>query len=353
MKDTITLRMQGLLTAVSPIATCPPGNKAGNNEPAPLPKIYMNGVKTPYLPGAALRGTLRRKGGDVIRDALSRDGVSPFSLDDHYYLVLGGVKGDEKEDKVDILNSHARRLANPLIGLFGSGIPWQRSHLYVAHAVPRGGTGYDAVRGARVDDFARSGENLRLLTPDEQELWVARAKVNNERSKKKREELKPIVAALKATDLDAGKREKLQAQMKKIEAEIKEMSGDAGGANSVNRPLDGYEVITPGTEMAHSFDLSFVTADEIGLFMAALRFWSLDPWVGAHRAHGCGLVSGHWDVSVRVGLEPQYRKMGAVTMTPFEGITGPDDLMAAEQAFLEALRAEDSRFDFRFQSQAA
>lgn len=353
MKDTITLRMQGLLTAVSPIATCPPGNKAGTNEPAPLPKIYMNGVKTPYLPGAALRGTLRRKGADLVRDALSRDGVSPFSLDDHYYLVLGGVKGDEKEDKVDILNSHARRVANPLVGLFGSGIPWQRSHLYVGHAVPRTAAGYDAIRGARVDDFARSGENLRLLSPEEQERWVARAKANNERSKKKRDELAPIEADLKKPALSEKDREKKEAQKKKIEAEIAEMSGDAGGVNSVNRPLDGYEVIPPGTEMAHSFDLSFATPDEAGLFMAALRFWSLDPWIGAHRAHGCGLVSGNWEVLARAGLEREYRKLGSVTMTPFDGITGPDDLLSAEQAFLEELRSGDSRFDFRVPQQAA
>lgn len=369
MSDLITLRFNGLLIAQTPVATCPPGTKVNKNDPAPVPKMSVDGTNRPYLPGGALRGTFRRKGCDFLRTELSVDGMSPFNLDDHYYLVLGGVKGDEKEDKVDILNAHARRLANPLIGLFGSGDPWQKGHLYVSHAVPGAAVGVDAIRGARVDDFARSGESLQLLSPDERDSWLETAKANNIRSKKLK--LKGLIESLtkkltiprkareeldeylSSVNVDPTSNAKLEAHLKILESEIAKLNDVAGWTNAINRPLDGYEVIPVGTEMNQSLDLNFCTMDEVGLFMGALRYWALDPWVGAHKAHGCGVVSGNWTVTMRKGYAREFTQLGAVTMTPFEGIKAPDMLEEAEEVFLAALRSEKSRFDFKYQASAA
>src|SRR5690349_8103867 len=352
LADTITLRFEGHLTALAPLATCPPGLTRGNNEPAPVPVMSVNGIPRPYFPGPGLRGTLRRKAVDATRYGLAGTGASPFTLDDHYYLVLGGVKGDGKEDKVDLVNAHARRLANPVVGLFGSGDPWQKGHLYVGHAIPTVPVRVDVVRGARVDDFARSGESLQLLEPEERAAWLEIAKDNNIRSNKTKD-MKKSEAEAKKPDTPPDEKKRLDALAKTLKAEIEEMNKVADYTNSVNRPLDGYETIPAGTEMMHEMHLVHGTVDEVGLLMAALRFWALDPWIGAHKAHGCGVVSGTWAVTLRKGHDLAFEPLGTVTMTPFSGVEGPALLMDAEARFFAALAAADGRFDFRYPGQAA
>lgn len=354
MNDQITLRFNGHITAETSISTCPPGTpKKGENAPAPLPKMTVGGTLTPYFPGGGIRGTMRRRAVDLVRTTLMEStGSSPFSLDDHYYLVLGGIKGDDKEDKADIVGAEARRQANPIIGLFGAGDPWQSGRLYVSHAVPSTSTiEVEAVRGARVDDFARSGDNLRVLSLEEQQEWLKIARINALRSAKAKEQ-KSVAAKLRDKKIVEDERKALDAQYKALEAEIKAFGEESGYTNAINRPLDGYEIIPQGTEMQHSLTLSFANENEIGLLISMLRFWALDPWIGAHRAHGCGIVSGVWDVSVRVGYGASYEPKGSVTMTPFGGITGPDWLMEAEEKFLSALRKNEG-FEFKYPVKAA
>lgn len=354
MNDQITLRFNGHLTAETSISTCPPGTpKRGKNDPAPLPKMTVGGTLTPYFPGGGLRGTMRRRAVDLVRATLMESsGTSPFSLDDHYYLVLGGVKGDDKEDKADIVNSEARRKANPIIGLFGAGDPWQQGRLYVSHAIPSSSTvEVEAVRGARVDDFARSGDNLRVLSPDEQQEWLKIARINALRSAKAKEQT-TVAAKLKDKKTVEDERKALDAQYKALEAEIEAFGKESGYTNAINRPLDGYEIIPQFTQMQHSLTLSFANENEIGLLISTLRFWALDPWIGAHRSHGCGVVSGNWDVSMRVGHGRSYDSIGSVTMAAFEGVTAPDMLMEAEEKFLSALRKNEG-FEFKYPVKAA
>lgn len=352
MSDQITLRFTGHLTAETSIATCPPGTpKQGKNAPAPLPKMTIGGVKVPYFPGGGLRGTMRRRAVDLVRTTLMGDGPSPFSLDDHYYLVLGGIKGDDKEDKADIVNAEVRRQANPILGLFGAGDPWQQGRLYVSHAVPSAETEIEAVRGARVDDFARSGDNLRVLSVDEQQEWLKIARINAARSIKMKE-AEALPVKLKSAKLSADERSVMESRLKTLEAEVKDLGAESGYTNAINRPLDGYEVIPQGTEMAQSLTLQFANMMEVGLLMGALRFWALDPWIGAHRAHGCGIVSGNWTVSIREGYANSYAEVGSVSMTAFDGVMGPDRLMEAEERFMKALR-ENAGFDFKYPNKAA
>jgi hypothetical protein len=279
--------------------------------------------------------------------------TSPFSLNDHYYLVLGGVKGDDKEDKADILGADTRRKANPIVGLFGAGDPWQQGRLYVSHAVPPPEqVDVYAVRGARVDDFARSGDNLSVLSEDDRQKWLHIAQVNNLRSGKDKE-LKKLDAKLADKGASEDSKKEAKAQKVALEAEIKALSASSDYSNSINRPLDGYEVIPPGTDLAHSMTLSFGNMMEVGLLMGALRFWALDPWIGAHKSHGCGIVSGHWDVTIRRGYGREYEEFGSVIMTPFAGITGRAELMAAEADFLAALSDGTDKFSFKYPVRAA
>lgn len=353
MSDQITLRFNGHLKAETCISTCPPGTKSGKNDPAPLPKMTVGGVLTPYFPGGGLKGTLRRRAVDLVRSALMDGTSSPFSLNDHYYLVLGGVKGDDKEDKADILGADTRRKANPIVGLFGAGDPWQQGRLYISHAVPPAEQAdIQSVRGARVDDFARSGDNLHVLSEDDRQKWLHIAQVNNQRSGKDKE-LKKLETGLRDRGASEDSKKEMKVRAAALEAEIKALSNSSDYSNSINRPLDGYEVIPPGTDMAHSMTLSFGNMMEVGLLMGALRFWALDPWIGAHKSHGCGIVSGHWDVTIRRGYESAYEKFGDVTMTPFDGVVGRKELMEAEADFMAALRDGTDTFSFKYPARAA
>lgn len=353
MDEPITLHLTGRLIAEAPLATCPPDSKtSGKNQPAPLPRMTLNGVRTPYFPGGGLRGTLRRRAVDLVRATLSNGGPSPFSVDDHWYLVLGGVKGDDKEDKADLLGAHSRRDKNPIVGLFGSGDPWQAGRLYVSHAIPESPIDANAVRGARVDDFQRSGDNLRLLSEDEQQVWLTISRANALRSKKDLEK-KKLEEEIKGR-LPAEEKEEKKARVAALTLEIAGLIEEASDySNSINRPLDGYEVIPQGTKLNHSLTLSFGTMNEIGLLMSALRFWALDPWIGARKAHGCGIVSGEWSASMRRGYASAYEPQGTVTMTPFGDVTGPDMMMAAEEDFMNALTNNRDQFNFRYPSRAA
>ena len=113
-------------TAEFQLATSPPntprGRTAGSprsDPPIPLPRMSVtvedgNVTLVPDFPGSGIRGKLRRMAEEVVRFGLvGEDGVSPFSVDDAYYLRNGGVKGAEKEDKIDILEADARRRRNP------------------------------------------------------------------------------------------------------------------------------------------------------------------------------------------------------------------------------------------------
>src|SRR3546814_1870436 len=74
-----------------------------------------------------------------------------------------------------------------------------------------------------------------------------------------------------------------------------------GGVNrvSVQQPLAGYEALPAGTVFDHSFRLCQASELEVGFFLSVLRSFALDPVIGAHAAHGAGLIGGSWNAMVR------------------------------------------------------
>ena len=150
-----TVRFEGVIRAVSPLATNPPGTPEGralpgqSNPPKPIPKatVLIDGTAVamvPIFPGPGIRGTLRRKAVDVVRHALGGGGPV-FLLDDHYYNVLGGVKGAEKEEKADLVAAAARRarqivqvakgLETQIDNTFHHVLPFNRSKTMPANGV--------------------------------------------------------------------------------------------------------------------------------------------------------------------------------------------------------------------------
>ena len=105
MKQYVSLRLEGALTANlnwRPARLTRRGahrRTPRSDPPIPLPRMSVtvedgNVTLVPYFPGSGIRGKLRRMAEEVVRFGLvGEDGVSPFSVDDAYYLRNGGVKG--------------------------------------------------------------------------------------------------------------------------------------------------------------------------------------------------------------------------------------------------------------------
>lgn len=349
-----TVRFEGHLRALTPLATSPPNTPPaahGGRPPTPLPRMtatLANGetAEVPYFPGGGLRGTLRRRAVSVIADALSETaGKPPFDIDTYYYLALGGVKGSEGESKADIHAAEQRRRQNPLIALFGAGAPWDRSRLLVGSAVPTVPLEPLIVRGARRDDFSVDSNAQRWVSEEERARWLEMARNNAERSRK-RLRVAAIDQRLPSAEQDDALR--LTQERERLEREIEEHTRLSFSAVSVSRPLDGYEAIPPGTMLSHAMTLRQVTMTEIGLTVAALRRWALDPHIGAHIAQDCGLTEGRWSVSIWSPGTAAYETQGEFSLKPFVGIdASPAVLVEAEAAFMNALTSPERGFDFR------
>ncbi len=346
-EKTYVMHLTGLMTAMSPLTTTTPPLKNrpyDSDAPAPLPKMTVTygdqRFTVPYMPGAGIRGKLRRCGVDVLRRVYP-DGLK---LHDYYYLAIGGVKGSEPESKSDFAAAIERRARNPLIALFGAGAPWTQGRLSISHAVPQQPISEQYVTGVRTDDIGKSGGNITVLTPEEQALWIEMAH-NNSRRSKKEHSVRRLKDDLKSRSLSEADRAALQAQITVAEREIAEHTARAYSTNSVLRPLPGYEYIPQGTHLSHSMALTHVNENEIGAFLAILREFSFHPVIGAKAAHNAGVVSASWTYSIRESLSHDPVSHGTVTLKPYDDLEFDDEfLIACAKRFIKALDAGD--FDF-------
>jgi hypothetical protein len=343
---TYIVRFDGALTAEAPLTTTPPalkGRPYDTDRPLPMPKMVVtygdSRATVPYMPGSGIRGHLRRCGVDIVRRAMP----GGLRLQDYYYLAIGGVKGADSERKSDFAAAAGRRAANPLIGLFGAATPWMQGRLSVGHAVPRLPVAEQWVTGARLDDIGGSGSALTLLRAEDQAQWIEMAFHNAERSRKE-----AALRRLKADLTGRGssvERTELQAAMEALSREISGHTARAYADLSVQRPLSGYEFIAPGTVLNQSMTLTHATALEIGAFVAILRAFALNPVLGGKVAHGNGVVSAKWTVSVRESQAMDITGRGAIQLTPFEPLRLDEAFLDhCAASFLEAL--DDGRFDF-------
>ena len=345
---TYIVRLDGALTAETPLTTTPPalrGRPHDTDLPLPLPKMVVtygdSRATVPYMPGSGIRGRLRRCGVDVVRRAMPEG----LRLQDYYYLAIGGVKGADAERKSDFAAAAARRDVNPLIGLFGAGTPWMQGRLSVSHAVPRTPVSEQSVTGARLDDIGGAGTAITLLRAEDQAQWIEMAFHNAERSRKD-----AMLRRLKGELAGRGRgsaadRSERQAGMETLSREIASHTARTYAGLSVQRPLSGYEFIAPGTVLSQSMTLTHATVFEIGAFVAILRGFALNPVLGGKAAHGNGVVSAKWMVSVRESQASEMTRRGEIRLTPFEPLALNDAFLGKCAAdFLTALDA--GRFDF-------
>lgn len=356
MNDRYTLVLEGVITAEEPLTTSPPTPKnALKPDHSALPRIPLGGGDvtelTPYFPGGGLRGVLRRRAFDEARSR----GES-YSLRDYNYIVIGGVKGRKDDptaadDKADLLKSLEMRERNPLVGLFGAGDPWATGCLAVGHAIPEKKIEPTLITGMRRDDFARGGEQLGLLSPEEQARWLETAQNNSKRSK--------LTSEIEAIDKKLGVGVKGRARRVELPAEEMEALsktralrqaeldglGETVSSVSTQLPLAGYEVIPPGTRLNQRFVLRNARVQEIGLFLKALNRFAFDPHIGAKFAHGCGLVSGEWRATLTDTMAMESQVLEPVILRPYEPVQMDARLHEMMQAYTE--KADAGEFDYR------
>lgn len=321
---------EGHITAESPLACCPKNwadlSKKPKGLPLPIPKImYRGDYRRLCFPASSLRGTLRRHTRDIVReymiDLTGQD--KPFTLTDHYWLTLGGIKQSGKEDKASVLDMEQTRAQNPLISLFGAGDPFIAGHLSIGYAVAIESISPVVLAGVRTDDLKRSPDQLRFLKTGEVDQMIEQAQGNARRA-----QLQKDIDALKIEIKKADKADKvaLKESLAVMEGDLKAQKEETGDV-SIGMPLAGWEAIPEGTQLHHRMALhnrlGTTAMLELGLLLSALSRFGLDPYVGAHRAHGCGLISAHWAVKE---ITPKGKtEIGTVCMNSFDELDLSDD----------------------------
>jgi hypothetical protein len=214
--------------------------------------------------------------------------------------------------------------------------------------VPRTPVTEQSVTGVRLDDIGGTGAAITLLRPEDQAHWIEMAFHNAERSRKDAA-LRRLKSELSARG--RGERAELQAGLEALNREIAGHAARAYAGLSVQRPLPGYEFIAPGTVLTQSMTLTHATRFEIGAFVAILRAFALNPVLGGKVAHGNGVVSGKWTLSVRASHEASQLSRGEVALTPFEPLALDDSFLDRCAADFQAAM-DAGRFDFTAPAEA-
>jgi hypothetical protein len=144
---------------------------------------------------------------------------------------------------------------------------------------------------AALDDICNAGRTVSKLNRQTEQLKI------------------DLKNAKKAKSKDEAHIAQLTEQIEKVAEQIEEAAAISGSSVSIQLPLSGYETIPPSMPLNQRIVARGVTLVELGLFVASLRKFAKDPLLGAHQAHGCGIVRCDWDVSVgdikgKITLEP-------------------------------------------------
>ncbi|MCF6783736.1 hypothetical protein [Stutzerimonas stutzeri] len=346
---------EGTMTAEQPLATCSAAlNEAYGAKGKPLPVPFIDTPKGRRLmfPASGIRGKLRRALRDVLRAKLiERTGnEKPLSLDEHYLLTLGGIKGKGDTDRSTVAMEKQWRESNVLLSLFGAGdagvLGFMQGRLAIGNAICSDVSEPAIFSGARTDDLYRDKGQIAYLSDEDVELLISRAKGNRDASVVKRDlaaKEKALKVAQRAKDDELS--QSLSAEVDALKAEIDSIKTQSGaGDNSVGMPLAGWQAIPQGAVMEHRFILAGGTQVELGALLAALGQFSSLPVLGAHFAAGCGLVSGEWEV-FKVQYGTGKTSLGKVLLKPFECVPvieaqADSELFGAIQAFEGYLNSE-------------
>lgn len=352
-----TYTFEGHIKAVQPLSTCSKDlsdREGKRNAPTPVPWTQTEQGKRLMFPASGIRGALRRACRDVVRDyVIEQSGdTTPFDLDTHYLNTLGGIKGSGEEDKTSITRINAVREKNPLLNIFGAGdagtVGFVAGRIGIGNAICHDISEPVIFSGARSDDFYRSPDQVQFLSDLDIAILTQQSSGNREISRLKSQErlLKRRIAEALSKD-DQQALEQARGEITDIETRIQAIREDTGTNNSVGMPLAGWQAIPQGAEMSHRITLRRATHVDLGLLLATLNAFSLDPILGAHYATGNGLVSAHWKIHkvTRKGKA----LIGSIDLHPFDlaTVVPSDDAteLSEAQAAFDAFMAK-GEWDF-------
>lgn len=349
-----TYVFEGALKAESPLATCSKDLKdreGRDNLPLPVPTTTTEFGKRLMFPSTGIRGALRRRARDIVRDAViaASGNETPFTLDEHYFLTLGGIKGEGAQERSTVAMEAEWRRKNPLLSLFGAGdagvLGFVQGHLSVGNAIACDASEPVIFSGARTDDLYRDKAQVRYLSDADIASLVSRAKGGKERSGLQAE-LKMVERDLKKAQRD-GKSElvdELRAKADGLKVSVDTVKAESGTSDvSVGMPLAGWQAIPQGCRMDHRMLLVRSNELELGFLLATLNGFALDPILGAHFANGHGLVSGEW-VVYEARMTGRV-ELGTVRFAPYAPIeTTGEGLLQACDAFAAFMATKEWDF---------
>lgn len=354
-KQSLTLRFNGSVTALSPISFTTPDSKDK------LPRL---GGKM-YLTASSLRSTMRHHAVSFLQSALA----STMSLDDYVLNAQGGIKdakapapdkndaADEapeqddaqsekaKKDKADkqaaddkaqIYRIRLAREKNPILTTFGSmevGIP---GALYCGHAVADVFADPEKISFTRANDFARDPRVFDTLNDSALDELVVRMDAARQRSQ--------METRIKAVNAEAVKAKKSgdrdeESRLKDVAAALKKEK-ESLTAVQLLMPL-AYEAIPADTQFSHAMTLFDATPMDLTVLLLGLRGLASEPFIGGKRFHGLGHISARWDVTGRRGLYGPLLPMGSVSFSGDFGdlsVEGEIADLFDEKGLLDALR---------------
>ncbi|MGO1603243.1 MAG: hypothetical protein ACTHXU_12665 [Halomonas sp.] len=337
-----TYIFEGRLVAEQPLATCSKDlldREGKKNQPTPIPTTQTAMGERLLFPASGLRGGLRRACRDVVRECVinSTGNDKPFDLDTHFMLSLGGIKGAGEEDKASVTRIADLRKQNPLINLFGAGdagtAGFVSGRLGIGNAICEEPLEPVIFSGARLDDIYRDPDQADFLSNADLIRLTDMASGNRELSRLKAEATKLKRSFYEARE--SGNAESVQAitdQLDTLETKMAGIREESGSKNSIGMPLAGWKAIPQGATMTQRTIMRRATDVDLGLFLATLNRFGLEPILGAHYANGNGLVSGEW--TVYEVTTAGKKEIGRVEMLPFDTttVTG-EPLLAAQKAF--------------------
>jgi hypothetical protein len=349
----LSFKLSGKITALAPISvTRPDDNFMSFTGTAKKPRLPRAGAKQdktmPFVPGSSLRGGLRRSMRDVVRDLTGEQ----LSIETAYMLTQGVditnlMMGQKKMGSIGL--EEPLRLLNPALSLFGA---WQLpGHLGVSDMFPdTADCLFSAGGGVRTNDFVRDPTQIQFLNKGDveklEDILINDVAIGSE--------INELQASIKNINkrIREEKDKEIKAQLKQevdhIEATINvKKSEKTGSKEQIQRPLEGYEAIVPGTQLHSALPLNMVNRYEMGLFLESLSRFAKSPVIGGHKNHACGYVSGQYSLS-HWPLDADSPQLMATITFDEEGFRIEGD--AAQE--LQKLRSEfkdlvkSGKFDF-------
>ena len=321
-----TLTLRGTLTAVGPVAVSPPGTalfKDGDKSPARLPRAGHSSNAPRYLPASTLRHLLRHHLTGTVMEALSANGRqlelgSLLVLAKGYTRVRLQSDGDGSETATKACRRLERegyvREKNPMVGMFGAwGLP---AELRVGNAHPHSKDGREVV-------CVRHGVVRTQLEDDLEEQMPPE-----------------LLAQYEEVLVDSSR-------------PLEERKRNRGFDGILHFREAGWEEIVAGTDCDWQIVLHRADALKAGAVLAALRRFAADPFIGAHRAMGCGEVALSLFaemVEYEPLQNPRRERVGSVSVNvESDGGTDHDDSRARSTRVpfevTGALRAMLAEFD--------